>query len=76
MNVRFKKEYSDSEPRMAYELVSDEKVYGFDEEQILWVKCYNTKLMGLIPAYKLEITNDPTDNPAINVFVKLSNIKS
>lgn len=63
--VRFKKEYSDSEPRLSYELVSDEPEFNDD-----WCPCWNTKLLGLIPIRKLEEA-DGSELPAIDVFVKL-----
>lgn len=69
MNVRFKLEYSGSNPRMAYELVSDELVIVLGKEYL------NTKLLGLVLEYKMEITNDPTDIPAIEPFVKLANMQ-
>lgn len=59
MNVRFRAEYSDSNP------------YGLKQYEGF----YNVKLLGLIPAYKMEITNDPTDIPAIEPFIKLANMQ-
>lgn len=71
--VRFKSEYcADINNRISYELVSDEVVWDFDEDSMSWDKCYNLKLLGLIPCRKLEPA-DGTETPAIDIFVKLSN---
>ena len=72
--VRFKEEYSDSNPRIAYELVSEEMILEFDEVECRMSNHYNLKIIGLVPARKLEITTDPNDIAAIGVFIKLSNL--
>lgn len=74
MKVRFRKQYSDSEPRMAYELVSETIGFEYCETEGKRCNCYNVKGLGFVPARKMEITNDPTNQPAIDVFVKLSNL--
>lgn len=60
MTVRFKEQYSESNPPIAYELISEEKVWevinGLDEI------CYQTKLFGLMPVRKMEIINDDGTN--------------
>lgn len=71
--VRFKENYcADINNRISYELVSDEMVWDFDEDSMSWDKCYNLKLLGLIPAIKLEEA-DGTETEAIEIFIKLSN---
>lgn len=80
MLVRFKPEYSaDLNNRLSYELVSDEpecfyldKPYGVREYE----EFYNVKLLGWIPSYKMEITTDTTDTPAIEIFIQLANQQS
>ncbi len=67
-SVRFKIEYTDvPDVRMSYEL-EDEQVI-----KVLGIEYYNTKLLGLIPIYKMEQSED-TDISALDVFVKLSNL--
>lgn len=68
MNVRFREPYSDSNPRMSYELVEGH-FYDYNMEEK--IRYYNTKLIGLVPTYKMEITTDPTDIPATVVFEAL-----
>jgi hypothetical protein len=66
MKVRFRKEYAETtNGRLSYELVSDELVVD------RFVRYYNTKFLGFIPAYKMEPSED-TDTPAIEIFIKLS----
>lgn len=75
MLVNFKKEYSpDWEFNLAWELVSDEPEYGYDEVSKEYGLCYNTKLIGYVLVRKLEISNDPNDIPAIDVWIELSNM--
>lgn len=70
--VRFKPEYSDSNPRLSYELEDEKFWYGLSDN-FGYISYYNTKLLGLVPAYKMEEA-DENDVPAVDVFVKLSNI--
>ncbi len=74
--VRFKKEYSDiPDVRLSYELFHDYFVVDYDTHSNCLRTHYYTKLLGLVPTYKMEPSED-TDTPAIDVFVALSNIKS
>lgn len=70
--VRFKIEYSDSEPRLSYELENEKFWYGLSDN-FGYISYYNTKLLGLVPAYKMEEA-DENDYPAVNAFVELSNL--
>ncbi len=73
MKMRFKKEYSDiPDVRLSYELVDDKFWYGWNEKYG-YIPHYNTKLLGLIPSYKMEET-DGTEVEAIDVFVALANM--
>ncbi len=73
--VRFKKEYSDiPDVRLSYELVDDKLHYNWNEQYgPINEPHYNTKLLGLVPAYKMEQSED-TDTPAIDVFIALANM--
>lgn len=74
--VRFKEKYAETtNGRLSYELVDDVFVREFAEMQqgnFVLRNHYNTKLLGLVPAYMMEEASDE-DIPAIDVFVKLSN---
>lgn len=71
MVVRFKKQYAETtNGRLSYELIDDELVFDFNEKSQQWYDHYNTKLLGLVPAYMMEEA-DGSEVEAIDVFVKL-----
>ncbi len=76
--VRFKKQYAGDfkGDRISYELVDDELVMQVFQHSVFddfhLEPHYNTKLLGLVPAYMLEEA-DGNEVPVIDVIVKLSN---
>lgn len=72
MLVRYKQMYSGLPKRLSYELVENKIVEGEHNG----MKClgYETKLMGFIPAQFMEEASEE-DIPAVDVFIKILNIK-
>lgn len=68
MRLRFKTQYSglDTEQRIAYETVSDEKVLAFYKSLTY---CYELKLIGFVPCEYLEPA-DENDLSAIDILIE------
>lgn len=71
--VRFRSNYcADINNRIAYELAHKDYVLHFDAIENKMSNHYNLKLLGLVPARKLEPA-DGSEVDAIDVFIKLTN---
>lgn len=75
MKVRFKEPYAETtNGRLSYELVSDEPEMWFDEVDENYCLCYHTKILGYVNVERLEVTEDESDLPAIEIVIQLSNL--
>ena len=72
MNVRFKiKHCASPNHRIAYPLISEDKLIEFDEVKKGYCECYHVKFLGFVSADRMEVA-ELKDIPAIEVIIKLS----